>query len=145
MGAGGDVAVTVQDGIGWLTLGRPETRNAVDAPFVQEAIALLDELPDGIGALVLAGEGPAFCVGADLNLFHTAVSSGRVDEELTPLLLAMHTITRKLRALPFPTVAAVGGAAARARVRLGCACGPPGGRAFTVLVPAVLALGLSPH
>ncbi|HYT38570.1 MAG TPA: enoyl-CoA hydratase/isomerase family protein [Acidimicrobiia bacterium] len=144
MGAGGDVAVTVQDGIGWLTLGRPETRNAVDAPFVQEAIALLDELPDGIGALVLAGEGPAFCVGADLNLFHTAVSSGRVDEELTPLLLAMHTITRKLRALPFPTVAAVEGAAAGAGVGLACACDLRVVGASTVFVPAFCALGLSP-
>jgi 2-(1,2-epoxy-1,2-dihydrophenyl)acetyl-CoA isomerase len=144
MAGGGDVTVTVTDGIGWLTLGRPETRNAVDAPFVEEAIALLDDLPAGIGALVVAGEGPAFCVGADVNMFQTATASGRVDEELTPLLLAMHTITRQLRALPFPTVAAVEGAAAGAGIGLACACDLRVVGTSTVFVPAFCALGLSP-
>src|SRR5260370_41845222 len=116
MAGGGDVTVTVTDGIGWLTLGRPESRNAVDAPFVEEAIALLDELPDGIGALVVAGEGPAFCVGADLNMFRAATASGRGHGDVTPLPLAMHTITRQLRALPVPQVTAAEGAAAGGRV-----------------------------
>src|SRR5439155_645428 len=31
------VHVTAADGIGWLTFGRPETRNALDAGFVEEA------------------------------------------------------------------------------------------------------------
>jgi enoyl-CoA hydratase/carnithine racemase len=116
------VDVRVEDGIGWLVLRKPESRNALDAPFVEAAIAALDGLPNGIGALVLAGEGPAFCVGADLTTFHTAASSARVDEIIRPLLIAMHTITRKLRGLPFPTVAAVEGAAAGAGIGLACAC-----------------------
>ena len=134
----------VDDGIGWLTLRRPESRNAIDAPFVEEAISALDDLPDGIGALVLAAEGPAFCVGADLNLFHAATSSGQVDEMLTPVLVAMHTIARKLRALPLPTVAAVEGAAAGAGVGLACACDLRVVGESTVFVPAFCALGLSP-
>lgn len=68
---------------------------------------------------MLAGEGPAFCVGAELNLFRTAAESGRIDEMLTPLLVGMHTITRNLRALPFPTVAAGGGRRRRGRGRAG--------------------------
>lgn len=139
-----NVDLTVEDGIGRLTLRRPETRNAVDADFVDEAIVALDELPGGIGALVLAGEGPAFCVGADLNLFHEAVTTGRVDEMLTPLLDAMHAITRKLRELPLPTVAAVEGAAAGAGVGLACACDLRVVGESTVFVPAFGALGLSP-
>jgi 2-(1,2-epoxy-1,2-dihydrophenyl)acetyl-CoA isomerase len=138
------VDVRVEDGIGWLTLRNPESRNAVDAPFVEAAIAALNGLPNGIGALVLAAEGPAFCVGADLKLFHTAVSSGRVDEVLTPLLVAMHTITRKLRGLPFPTVAAVEGAAAGAGIGLACACDLRVVGESTVFVPAFTAIGLSP-
>jgi 2-(1,2-epoxy-1,2-dihydrophenyl)acetyl-CoA isomerase len=134
----------LEDGIGWLVLRRPETRNAVDADFVREAIAALDDLPGGLGALVLAGEGPAFCVGADLNMFHTAVATGRVDEDLTPLLEAMHTVTRRLRALPVPTVAAVEGAAAGAGVGLACACDLRVVGESTVFVPAFGALGLSP-
>jgi 2-(1,2-epoxy-1,2-dihydrophenyl)acetyl-CoA isomerase len=138
------VDVKVDDGIGWLTLRRPESRNAIDAPFVEEAISALDDLPDGIGALVLAAEGPVFCVGADLNLFHAATSSGQVDEMLTPVLVAMHTIARKLRALPLPTVAAVQGAAAGAGVGLACACDLRVVGESTVFVPAFCALGLSP-
>jgi enoyl-CoA hydratase/carnithine racemase len=66
-----------EDGIGWLVLRRPETRNAVDADFVWQAIDLLGDLPAGLGALVVAGEGPAFCVGAELKQFHAAVAAGR--------------------------------------------------------------------
>jgi len=54
-----DVALTVKDGIGWLTLLRPETRNAMDAELMEAAVAALGTLPDGIGALVLAGDGLA--------------------------------------------------------------------------------------
>ena len=139
-----DVDVKVEDGIAWIILRRPDNRNALDPAFVAAAIAALDNLPDGAEALVLAAEGPAFCVGADLHLFHTATSSGRVDEMLTPLLVAMHAITRKLRALPLPTVAAVEGAAAGAGVGLACACDLRVVGESTVFVPAFCALGLSP-
>lgn len=139
-----NVQVRVEDGIGWLVLRKPETRNAVDAAFVEETIAALDTLPSDVAALVLAGEGPAFCVGADLHLFREASSTGRVDEMLTPLLVAMHTITRRLRALPVPTVAAVEGAAAGAGVGLACACDLRVVGESTVFVPAFCALGLSP-
>jgi 2-(1,2-epoxy-1,2-dihydrophenyl)acetyl-CoA isomerase len=101
-------------------------------------------VPGDIGALVLAGEGPAFCVGADLHLFQTAASAGRVDEMLTPLLVAMHTITRRLRTLPVPTLAAVEGSAAGAGVGLACACDLRVVGESTVFVPAFCALGLSP-
>jgi 2-(1,2-epoxy-1,2-dihydrophenyl)acetyl-CoA isomerase len=139
-----DVDLTVEDGIGWLTLRRPETRNAVDPEIVEAASAALDELPDGLGALVLAGEGSAFCVGADLNFFHRAIDAGEVEEQLPPLLVAMHTLTRKLRALPLPTVAAVEGAAAGGGIGLACACDLRVVGASTVFVPAFGALGLSP-
>ncbi|HEV8624697.1 MAG TPA: enoyl-CoA hydratase/isomerase family protein [Acidimicrobiia bacterium] len=138
-----DVELTVEDGIGWLTLRKPDTRNAVEPEFVEAAIEALDKLPDGIGALVLAGEGPAFCVGVNLNMTQRLLSDGQV-EELHRLLDAMHTITRKLRALPVPTVAAVEGAAAGAGVGLACACDLRVVGASTVFVPGFQALGLSP-
>ena len=139
-----DVDLTVEDGIAWLTLRRPETRNAVEAEFVEAAIDALDKLPDGVGALVLAGEGPAFCVGVDLHMTRDAISNGQVEEKLHRLLTAMHTITRKLRALPVPTVAAVEGAAAGAGVGLACACDLRVVGASTAFVPGFQALGLSP-
>jgi 2-(1,2-epoxy-1,2-dihydrophenyl)acetyl-CoA isomerase len=140
-----DVEVKVDNGIAWLILHRPGTRNAVDAGFVEEAVGALDEVPvDGAGALVLAAEGPAFCVGADLDMFNAATSSGRADELLTPLLEAMHTIVRKLRALPMPTVAAIEGPAAGAGIGLACACDLRVVGESSVFVPGFTALGLSP-
>ena len=38
-----NVDVKVEDGIGWLTLRKPESRNAIDAAFVEEAISALDQ------------------------------------------------------------------------------------------------------
>jgi 2-(1,2-epoxy-1,2-dihydrophenyl)acetyl-CoA isomerase len=138
------IDVKVEDGIAWLILRRPETRNAVDAGFVEEAIGALDEVPVDAGALVLAAEGPSFCVGADLKMFNEATSSGRADELLTPLLAAMHGITRKIRTMPIPTVAAVEGAAAGAGVGLACSCDLRVVGESTVFVPSFNALGLTP-
>ena len=139
-----DVSLTVEDGIGWLTLRRPETRNAMDPEIMEAAVAALDELPDGIGALVLAGEGPAFCVGADLHYFHRVITAGEIEQRLPPLLDFIHAFIRKLRTLPLPTVAAVEGAAAGGGIGLACACDLRVVGASTVFVPAFSALGLSP-
>ena len=144
MDTAGDVIVKVEDGVAWLILSRPETRNGVDAGFVDGAISALDDLPPDARALVLAGPGPSFCVGADLVKFHEAVSTGRADSDLTPLLVAMHTITRRLRALPIPTITAVEGAAAGAGVGLACATDLRVIGESTVFVPAFCAIGLSP-
>lgn len=139
-----DVDIKVEDGIAWLVLRRAQTRNAVEPAFVEAAVEALDDVPDGAGALVLAAEGPAFCVGADLHFFHQATRSGQADEILTPLLVAMHTIARRLRALPMPTLAAVEGSAAGAGVGLACACDLRVVGESTVFVPAFNAIGLSP-
>lgn len=55
-----------------LTLNRPESRNAINRELLSELTLALRELPswvrdEGIGALVVTGEGDAFCAGADLK------------------------------------------------------------------------------
>ena len=139
-----DVTLEVEDGIGCLTLRRPLSRHALDARFVEDAVAALDGRPGGIRALVVTAEGPTFCVGAELGMFHRAAAAGRVDADVGPLLVAMHVIARRLRALPVPTVAAVEGAAAGAGVGLACACDLRVVGRSTVFVPAFCAIGLSP-
>jgi len=51
-----------------VTLVDRERRNAMTATMVAEIVATFDELEadDGIGAVVLTGEPPAFCSGADV-------------------------------------------------------------------------------
>jgi (methylthio)acryloyl-CoA hydratase len=54
-------------GVALLTLARPEKRNALDDPTVAGLEAFFSKLPDGIGAVVLAGEGEHFSAGLDLS------------------------------------------------------------------------------
>ncbi len=72
----------IGDHVALLTLNRPQARNAVDPALARalgDAVAAT-EADDAIRAVVLAGEGPVFCAGADLK----AVAAGRADDLWTP-------------------------------------------------------------
>src|SRR5262245_2736236 len=56
-----------RDEIAILSLARAEKRNAIDDPTVFGIEAFFTALPDGIKAVVLAGEGEHFCSGLDLG------------------------------------------------------------------------------
>jgi methylglutaconyl-CoA hydratase len=49
-----------------VTLARPERRNAFDATMIRELTEAFAEVGDA-RAVVLAGDGPAFCAGADVE------------------------------------------------------------------------------
>ena len=56
-------------GVETVTLNRPEVRNAFNDEVIAELTAVFAELakrPE-VRCVVLAGNGPAFCAGADLN------------------------------------------------------------------------------
>jgi methylglutaconyl-CoA hydratase len=59
---------TVTDRIANITLNRPEKRNALNQQLVRELKDALDEAieQDTVKAIVLRGQGEAFCAGADL-------------------------------------------------------------------------------
>jgi methylglutaconyl-CoA hydratase len=59
----------VKDGLGWVTLDRPEVRNALSGELMEAIGDAVDafESDPGVRALVIAGAGPAFCAGADLR------------------------------------------------------------------------------
>jgi methylglutaconyl-CoA hydratase len=52
-----------------ITLNRPEVKNAFNAEMIQEITELFNSInnDDSIKAVILKGEGTAFCAGADLN------------------------------------------------------------------------------
>jgi methylglutaconyl-CoA hydratase len=59
----------IKDGAAWITLNRPENRNALSAILVNELYAHLiasNENPE-VRSIVITGTGPAFCAGADLK------------------------------------------------------------------------------
>ena len=55
-----------------VTLARPERRNAFDAALIAELADAFADVGDA-GAVVLAGEGPSFCAGADVEWQRSSV------------------------------------------------------------------------
>lgn len=97
-----------EDGIGKLTINRPEVRNAFRPQTVKEmliALEILHEDPD-VGVIILCGEGPlAFCSGGDQKVRGDA---GYIGEDGVPRLNILD-VQRKIRTLPKPVVAMVAG------------------------------------
>jgi methylglutaconyl-CoA hydratase len=63
------LTVAVKDMVATVTLNRPDVRNAFNEFTIAELALAFNELGrhDGVRAIVLAANGPAFCAGADLN------------------------------------------------------------------------------
>src|SRR5574342_215901 len=60
---------TLENDVAWVTLNRPEQRNAVDAELRDELIGVFTDARTNaaVRALVLTGAGKGFCTGADLS------------------------------------------------------------------------------
>lgn len=114
------LSLQILDGVALLTLMEGERRNALTLPLVADLCRQLDRLEadDGIGAIVVTGEAPAFCAGADLG----DLGAGIADEEREDRLRAIYEGFLRLARSPLPTIAAVNGAAVGAGVNLALAC-----------------------
>ncbi len=103
-----------------IALDRPEARNAVSAPMMEELLgALRDAASDPEARIVvLTGEGSDFCAGADLSELDEAaggpggVEYGRAFEE----------VLGEIGRHPLPVLAAVRGAALGAGCQIAVAC-----------------------
>ena len=62
------VEIVVDDGVGRIALNRPKARNALSNQLMDELIAALLEMGsnDDVRVVVVSGNGPVFCSGADL-------------------------------------------------------------------------------
>jgi len=102
----GDVVVRV-------TLARPERHNAFDASLIAELraafAALAREAPTALRAVVLAGDGPTFCAGADVAWMRAAVTLDTEANEQDAM--AMAEMFDAIDTCPVPVIARVHGAA----------------------------------
>jgi enoyl-CoA hydratase/carnithine racemase len=59
----------VEDRIATITLARPDKLNAIDSRMIADLLAALDRIDtdDAVRAVIVTGEGRAFCSGADLS------------------------------------------------------------------------------
>jgi 2-(1,2-epoxy-1,2-dihydrophenyl)acetyl-CoA isomerase len=109
------VLVEIANGIGTLTLNRPEKLNAFDVEGCQDLIEALHMLAtsDAVRVIVLTGAGRAFCAGADLSVLATHGPA---------LVTAGKEIALIIRSAPKPVLAAVNGPAAGGGANLALAC-----------------------
>ena len=70
-----NVLVEFQDGIAWVTLNRPEKRNAMSPALNREMLDVLDalEVDDRCKVLVLTGAGESFSAGMDIKEYFREV------------------------------------------------------------------------
>ena len=116
------VAVACTDGVCLITLTDPERRNAMDDVMGAELIAAtaaIAEDPD-VRAVVVTGEGRAFCAGADLPALFgdPARPVAQTRDRLQSYYRAFFSVLE----LKIPTVAAVNGPAVGAGLNLAMAC-----------------------
>lgn len=107
--------------LGWLTLNRPEKRNALSLELMadlQEKLLQLEQDRD-IRVLIIRGNGPAFCAGHDL----TEMAGAHLDfHHFHRLFDVCSQLMQSLHALPQPVIAQVHGIATAAGCQLVAAC-----------------------
>ena len=116
------VLVDRREGYRIITLNRPQRLNAFNGPMQQ---ALLEAVADteqdqSCRALLITGAGRAFSSGQDLS--ERVTPSGEVIVPGEALQKYYNPLVLKLRALPFPVVAAVNGTAAGVSCNIALAC-----------------------
>ncbi len=96
----------ISNGAAWITLNRPENRNALSAVLVAEMYdhLIAANADANVRSIVITGTGPAFCAGADLKSPPGEVIEGG---RSVPYPLVLTAIIDS----PKPIIAAVNGAA----------------------------------
>ena len=136
--------VEKKDGIGRVTLNRPDVRNAFDDALIAALTSAFRDLDQdsSVRAVVLAGNGAAFCAGADLNWMKRM--SGYSYEQNLGDARALAEMLATLDGLDKPTVARVHGAAFAGGTGLVAACDIAIGTPEAKFCFSEAKLGLSP-
>ena len=114
--------VSVRNAIGIVALNRPDVHNAFDETLIAELTEVFKALgaDDDVRVVVVTGNGPSFCAGADLNWMKKMAGYRRPQNVADAKALAV--MLRTLYELPKPTVARVQGAAYGGGVGLVACC-----------------------
>ena len=115
------IVLRIEDHVAHIALNRPEVFNSFNREMALNLQSVLDECEsnDGIRAIVLTGNGKAFCAGQDLKEV--------TDPELNPgfkKILEEHynPIIKRIREIKKPIIGAINGVAAGAGANIALAC-----------------------
>jgi enoyl-CoA hydratase len=113
-----NVAVKTEDRIGFITINRPEVRNALDSVTLREieqAVRSLEQ-DDGIGVIVITGAGDkSFAAGADIRRLKEKTALDALVSEISHTFRVIENCTKA-------TIAAINGYALGGGCELALAC-----------------------
>ena len=106
------VLLDVSQGVATIKFNRPKQRNSLDVAALQELYAALGRIEGDaeVGAVVLTGEGEAFCAGVNLRNYSLEDPVAR-GAEFREVAMWWHQALHLLARMPKPVLAAVNGIA----------------------------------
>lgn len=137
-----EINFEIKEGVAWIAFNRPEVYNAFNRTMalqLQEALQSVAENP-AVRAVVLTGNGKAFCAGQDLAEAIHPEGPGLqeiVDKHYNPIVLAITQLNR-------PVIAAVNGVAAGAGANIALACDIVLAKESASFIQAFSKIGLIP-
>lgn len=134
------------ENVATITFNRPEALNALSLQLSKDVRAAIEKaIADNARAVVLTGEGRAFCSGGDLREMQSMwQKEGRIEAFLEEPLKALHDVILLMRETPIPFVAAVQGVCAGAGTNFALACDIVFAAENASFNEAFVRIGLSP-
>lgn len=128
-------------GVAWISLNRPDALNAFTGTMLSELTAAFRVAADSdaVKAVVVTGQGRAFCAGQDLRANPQAINDLKswLAQTYRPMMMTLDNLKK-------PTVAMVNGVAAGAGFSLAIACDFRITSTKARFVPAFSRIGLVP-
>ena len=112
-----------KNGVATVTLDRPEKRNALDDATIAGLAAAFNRAQNdaAVSVVLLRGEGPDFCAGADLSQLER-IAAGATREENLADAMKLGNLLIQMRRMSKPLIAAVHGHALAGGAGLATAC-----------------------
>jgi enoyl-CoA hydratase len=110
---------TVEGGVATLTLDRPDSRNAVNRAMCDDVVAATAAAHDNadVRLVLIRGEGPVFCAGADLK-----ERKGMSADQVRARRRAAYAAYAALETLPMPVIGVVQGPAIGSGCEIAACC-----------------------
>jgi 2-(1,2-epoxy-1,2-dihydrophenyl)acetyl-CoA isomerase len=136
------ILIRYDNGVATISLNRPEVYNALNDEITYELQDAFKSVAkdDAVRAVVLTGEGKAFCSGQDLK----AASGQEKRSFLDSLHKRYNPIIRAMRNLPKPIICRLNGVAAGAGCSLALACDIIVASEEAMLIEVFINIGLVP-
>lgn len=118
-----NIIYSKKDGVATIRLNRPKLFNALDLKLGGELVAALEDCGDdaNVRAVILTGEGKAFCSGGDIQYFKSFLDSD-LSSPFRQVIKFLNLAVINIRRMQKPVIAAINGAVGGAGMSLAVAC-----------------------